>query len=162
MISCMYMNKDQKEYWLPVLFDLYYENMHSIAPSGLPYTQERSLWLSEVSPALDKDPRQVLLCLDGDQLLGYIQYYTRGSLLMIEELQITPSHQGTLLFHHMCRYLHRNLPAGIDSIEAYAHIPNLRSVGIMKRLSFQEIGEATVPGLIHLRADAEAVFRRLI
>lgn len=162
MITCSYMEKSYKEKWLPLLFDLYYENMHRIAPSGLSWGEERSQWLSEVSPALDKEPRQIILCLQDGIVQGYLQYYTRGSLLMIEEIQIRPAFQGTLLFHRMCRYLSRNLPKNIEILEAYADSRNIRSKSIMYRLSFQETGESPFPGLVHFRADAAAVFSRMI
>ena len=162
MITCFHMDKNQKDTWIPRLFDLYYENMHIIAPSGLSYEVERCQWISEVSPALDKAPRQIILCLKGCDLVGYIQYYTRDTLLMIEEIQITPVYQGTLLFHRMCRYLYRNLPKHIEHLEAYANIRNKRSISIMTRLGFSETPDNACPGFIHLQADAAAVFRRLI
>ena len=66
MIAISRLNKKEKDQWLPRLFDLLYENMHRIAPSGLNRDQEREQWLSQVSPALDKEPRQVLLCFADD------------------------------------------------------------------------------------------------
>ena len=85
MITFTYLDKTQKERWLPVLFDLFYDNMRHIAPSELPYEQEKKQWLTEVSPALEKAPRQIILCFADDALAGYVQYYTNGNLLMIEE-----------------------------------------------------------------------------
>ena len=162
MITCFLMDKTQKERWLPVLFDLYYKNMHQIAPTGLSYQEERTNWLSEVSPALDKDPRQIMLCLNECDLLGYIQYYTRGPLLMIEEVQMIPAYHRTLLFHRMCKYLHSQLPQNIEKIEAYADIRNTYSRNIMNKMGFRETNEATYPGLVHLRADACTVVRHFI
>ena len=162
MITCSHMDKAQKETWLPALFDLYYDNMHPIAPSDLSYGEERYQWMSEVSPALDKAPRQVILCLKESNLLGYILYYTRGSLLMIEEFQLAPAYQKTLLFHRMCRYLYRNLPHGITHIEAYAHVRNTHSRHIMEKLGFQLKDDPSCPGLVHLQADAMQVASHMI
>ena len=160
MITCVHMDKSEKEKWLPVLFDLFYENMSAIAPSGLPREEERACWLAEVSPALDKDPRQILLCRDGEHLLGYIQYYTREGLLMIEEFQIVKPYQKSLLFPRMCKSLLRNLPAGIETVEAYAHIPNLYSQSIMAKFGFRKMDACPYPGLVHLRANAAEVKKR--
>ena len=87
MITFTFLEKSQKEYWLAQLFDLFYDNMRSIAPSTLPYEQEKQQWLCQVSPALEKAPRQIILCFASGLLAGYIQYYTNGNLLMIEEIQ---------------------------------------------------------------------------
>ena len=76
-----HLDKSQKEYWLPILFDLLYENMQEVAPDERPREQAKQLWLNEVSPALEKDPRQVLLCFIDDTLVGYIQYYINKNLL---------------------------------------------------------------------------------
>lgn len=67
MMFC-YLDKSEKDHWLPQLFDLLYDNMRSIAPSGLSYEQERKEWLAAVSPALEKAPRQIILCFVGEEL----------------------------------------------------------------------------------------------
>ena len=63
VIRFSYLEKSQKEQSLPVLFDLLYENMQEIAPEQIPCEQAKQLWLKEVSPALEKAPRQIVLCL---------------------------------------------------------------------------------------------------
>ena len=153
MIRCFHMNKADKDCWLSLLFDLYHANMQHIAPSALPYQQERSHWLSEVSPGLDKAARQVILCLEDDHLIGYIQYYTRGQLLMVEEFQITHAYQCTPLFHRMCNYLCAHLPAEIKRVEAFADIRNSKSLTIMKKMGFLESYDENCPGFVHLCAD---------
>ena len=69
-----YLNKAEKDFRLPQLFELFYENMSVIAPSGMPYEAERDEWMSNVAPALKKEPRKVLLALDGEKLAGYLQF----------------------------------------------------------------------------------------
>ena len=81
-------DKNQKEYWLPMLFDLLYENMQEIAPDDRPREQAKQLWLKEVSPAMDKAPRQIVLCFSDDDLAGYLQYYTNGKMLMVQLQQL--------------------------------------------------------------------------
>ena len=88
MTTFTYLNKNEKEKFLPKLFDLLYDNMREIAPTDLTYEQEKTQWLGNVFPALDKPARQIIMCYADEELIGYIQYYINGKLLMIEELQL--------------------------------------------------------------------------
>ena len=112
MIRFAFLDKNEKEQWLPQLFDLLYDNMQAIAPTPLTKEEEYAEWYSNVSPALEKAPRQIILCLDNSRLAGYLQYYTRGELLMVEELQLQKEYRCTLLFRGLCRYLAAHLQIG--------------------------------------------------
>lgn len=151
-MTLAYLNKEDKELWLPHLFDLFYENISVVAPSGMTYEEERTEWLANVSPALDKAPRRVLLAMDGEQLAGYVMFYTRNDLLMVEEVQLRRDYQGGLLFLRLCRKLLTDLPDGICTVEAYAHRQNDRSIALMKRLGMAEVPEDSP--FVHLRGDA--------
>ena len=142
MFQYVYLNKAQKDLWLPKLFDLLYENMQVLLPNGAPYERQKQAWIAEVSPALDKPPRQVLMCLFGGDVVGYLQYYTRQDLLMIEEIQIKGAFQKTTLFRSICRELFVNLPAGISYLEAYADKDNRYSQKLMRKLGMYDITEA--------------------
>ena len=151
-MKLMYLNKEEKEKWLPELFDLFYENMSEFLSSGISYDREREEWIRNVSPALDRAPRQVLLALDGEVLAGYVMFYTRDDLLMVEEFQLRRIDQGGLLFLRLCRKLLADLPERIRWIEAYAHRGNDRSRKLMARLGMEELAEDSP--FIHLRGDA--------
>lgn len=155
-----YLNKAEKDFWLPRLFDLFYENMSVIAPSGMPYEAERDEWMSNVAPALEKAPRKVLLALDGEKLAGYLQFYTRNDLLMVEELQIRRRYQGGLLFLRLCRKLLADLPEQIRIVEAYAHRSNDRSRKMMGRLGMAELPEDGP--FVHLRGDADWIRKQFL
>lgn len=160
MVTFSYLNKAEKDLWLPRLFDLLYENMEGIAPSGLSYEQEKARFLSNVSPALDKAPRQILMGFVDGKLACYVQYYTRGGLLMVEEVQLGKPHQGGLLFLRLCRRLMAELPADIRTVEAYADRRNERSLALMDRL-----GMVPVPGeedslFVLLRGDGGMLKKR--
>ena len=92
-----FLNKSEKDHYLPQLFDLLYENMKVIAPSGLSYEQEKTEWLENVSPALEKAPRQIVLCFVAGELAGYMQYYIRDTLLMVEEIQLKKKYPEIIL-----------------------------------------------------------------
>lgn len=162
MIQFFFLSKAEKDVWLPIIFDLLYNNMKEIAPSGLPYEQEKAQWLSAVSPALEKEPRKIIMCISDDELVGYIQYYTRNDLLMIEEVQIKKPYQRTLIFHKMCKYLATTIPINIEFIEAYADERNSYSQKLMKKLGMEQSSEACSPGFIHLRSKADVVRKLFI
>ena len=151
------LNKEDKEQWLPQLFDLFYENMQSIAPSDLPYEQQKQQWLGEVSPALEKAPRQIVLCFVNDTLAGYIQYYTNQNLLMIEEIQIAKACQNTTLFYSLCKHFATVLPADLETIEAFALKQNLNSRNLMQKLGMTQIDEHE--NFVHLRGSVQSIKR---
>jgi len=141
------MDKNEKDRWLPEMFRLFYENMAAFLGE---YDAEREAWLREVSPALDKAPRQVILCLAEGKLAGYLQYYVRGSMLMVEELQIGKQYQSTSVFYSLCKFLAAGLPEEVETLEAYAHPGNERSLGIMTRLGMKAVEGEELP-FVHLR-----------
>lgn len=157
MITFTYLDKNQKEHWLPILFGLFYENMQEIAPSRLSYEQEKAQWLSEVSPALEKAPRQIVLCFVNDTLAGYIQYYTNQNLLMIEEIQIAKACQNTTLFYSLCKHFATVLPADLETIEAFALKQNLNSRNLMQKLGMAQIDEDE--NFVHLRGSVQNIKR---
>lgn len=157
MIKFVQLDKAEKEFWLPKLFGLLFENMQSIAPRGLSYEKERDEWFSNVSPALDKEPRQVIMCFDEDELVGYVQYYTREQMIMVEEIQLHSSYQRTMLFYRFCKHLAAVLPENIEYVEAYADRRNLNSQRIMRKLGM-EITECDENSqFVHLRGLVEQI-----
>ena len=155
MLRFEFLNKQEKDVWLPQLFDLLHENMKSIAPSDLPYAEEKTQWIANVSPALEKPPRQILLCFAEETLAGYVQFYIRNDLLMVEEVQIAKSYHRSFVFWRLCRFLLEELPPEIAVVEAYAEKRNLHSLGIMRKLGMAVIGEEN--GFLHLRGDAAPI-----
>ena len=135
-----FLDKTQKDCWLPKLFEILYHNMKDIAPSGVSYEEEREEWLSAVGPALDKAPRQIILIHAGAYLVGYFQYYVNGGIFMVEEIQLVPEYQGTTLLFALFRFLGNVLPDEIETLAAYAHKSNVRSQRIMKKLGMEQAG----------------------
>lgn len=142
-----------------MLFELYYANMHSIVPNMRSYEEKRSDWLLAVSPALEKEPRKILLCMDGQDIAGYVQYYIRDRLIMIEEVQLARRYHKTTVFFGMCRFLARNLPDGLLDLEAYAHRQNTYSQMLMKKLGMKILSEDSGE-FVHLRGDARVIRTR--
>ena len=158
MFRFAYLDKQQKDIWLPQMFDLLYDNMRLIAPGDLPYEEEKQQWLSNVSPALEKAPRQVLQAFWKEELVGFIQFYTRQELLMVEEVQIRKDYHRSFLFYRLCRRLREDLPETVTVVEAYAEKRNLYSQKLMQKLGMQILEEEGP--FVHLRGQAEAIKQR--
>ena len=99
MISFAHLNKAEKSHYLPLLFDVLYSNMEEITPTGKSYEEQKQEFLTEVAPALEKEPRKIVLCYRDNDLAGFLMYYTRDDMLMIEELQLKKKYQRTRLLH---------------------------------------------------------------
>ena len=160
MITFTYLNKNKKEKILPELFDLLYDNMSEIAPTNLTYEKEQEQWLGNVSPALDKPARQIIMCYADEELIGYIQYYINGKLLMIEELQLKKEHHCTLTFYRFCKYFIGTLPADIEHVEAFAERRNIKSQKLMQRLGMELIDSNAE--FVHLRGEADEMIKNFI
>lgn len=159
MILFTQLNKQEKEQILPELFDLLYDNMSVIIPAEVPYAQQREQWLANVSPALEKAPRNIILCFVNNVLAGYLQYYTTTNLIMIEEIQLKKPYQKTTVFYSFCKYLIENLPPHIEIVEAYADKRNLYSQDLMKKLGMSRFDEETDSSFLHMRGSVSFIKR---
>ena len=136
-----FLDKQKVSDTLPVLFDIYYENMEKITPFGKSYEDAKTEWLGQVTPAMKKDRRQIVLMYDGDALAGYAQYYTNDTILMIEEIQLKPKYQRTMLLYEFCKFMKATLPSDITYIKAYADKRNTNSQKLMVALGMKIIDE---------------------
>lgn len=132
-----FLDKTLKDAWLPRLFDILYHNMKGIVPWADPYDRERDAWLAAVRPAMEKEPRQIILMFAGEQLVGYFQYYVNQGTFMIEEVQILPEYRRTTALPALIRYLMDVLPEDVETVSAYAHKMNLYSQKLIKKLGME-------------------------
>ena len=139
-----YADKTRAECLLPRLFEILDSNMH---PMGL--CEDYENWFSNVCPALQKPQRQIALMYCGEHIVGYFQYYVNGGTFMMEEIQIDKAHQGKGLFRQFFSWLLPQLPQNTESVEAYAHISNVRSQRILESL-----------GLSRMEDDSDGDFYR--
>lgn len=156
-IDFCFLNKSEKDLWLPELFELLYENMQLIAPSGADYEHEKQEWLAAVSPALEKEPRKIVLCFSKGELAGFLQFYTRQNMLMVEELQLKKKYHRTTAFWLLCRHMKSILPDDLENIEAYADKRNLKSIRLMQRLGMALCEEEQESPFVHLRGSMEKI-----
>lgn len=161
-IRFVYADKTRKETWLPAIFEILYANMSVIAPTECTFEEDYAEWHSHVSPALDKDPRKIVLMYDGESLMGYFQYYVNegASLFMMEEIQIKAEYHGAGVFRAFYAWLLPRLPRGIQWVEAYAHKQNAKSQGILAHLGLCPVGEGAGSRTDHYRGDFQALLDR--
>lgn len=160
MIEFKELNKSEKSSLIPLLFDIFYDNTTELAPSEKSYDSQRDEWMREVSPALNKEPRKIILCYSEGELAGFLMYYTRGALLMVEELQLKKKFQRTRVFYMLCKHMISILPREIATVEAYALKNNLNSQEIMKYLGMEFLPQESESPLVHLRGSAEKISAR--
>ncbi len=143
----------------PELFRLLHENMDPIAPSGLPFDAEYRYWYEAVGEGLQADARNIILiqALHSSQLLGFLQYYTNPTTLMIEELQIIPEYQSSAnILRSLIPFLLSQIPADLQYIEAFVHKENARSISLQKKLGMEIVGTSQNGALYHLRGSFPA------
>lgn len=154
------LDKSRKDSVLPLLFDILHANMSRIAPTGKSYEEDRSLWLSCVSPALEKEPRRILLIYDGDEIAGFFQYFVNNGLFMMEEIQLRDRYKGTGVFGELYAYLTSIIPKDTEFVEAYANKGNHKSIAVLKHLGLEVIGENKNGISYHFRGRYENILRR--
>lgn len=145
------LNKETEMHLMEPLFDLLYDNMLSIAPSGLTYQEEKRQWLSEVMPAMSKAPRQIVLMYDGNALAGYMQYYINNGIFMVEEIQLRKDCRISSLFVQLWKFMCRIIPEDTQFIEAYADPRNLPSRRLMEKLGMEPVEDGSYSHLLHFR-----------
>lgn len=152
-----FLDKEQDLHLLEQLFDLLYENMNTIAPSGLSYEEEKQQWLAEVGPAMKKPPRQIILMYLGDSLAGYMQYYIHNGIFMVEEIQLRKDCRATTLFHSLWKFVSSIIPEDTRTIEAYADRRNHHSRKLMQKLGMVPVEDDSCTPLLHFRGSLEHI-----
>ena len=155
-----YADKSQMQTILPLCFDMLYANMNVIAPTGNTYAQDFEEWYANVFPAMQKDPRQIILMYKGETLVGYFQYYVVRQSFMMEEIQIVKAHQGTGLFRLFYTWLVSLLPKDIVTVEAYSHKYNFKSQGILETLGLVRCGENQNGNSFYYKGDYHNIVQK--
>ena len=155
-----YLDKSLKDEYLPLLFDIMYCNMREITSNNLSYGEEKTEFISEVSVALEKEPRKIILCYHGEELAGFLMYYTRENMIMIEELQIVKKYQRTRALYSLCKYMISYLPNHIEYIEAFSYKQNATSIALQTWFGM-EIIEETNEKLLHLGGNFSTIKNKI-
>ncbi len=133
------------------LYDILYNNMNAIAPTGNSYEEDKQHWVPCILSALENPRRQILLIWCDTELIGYFMYSLSEMTFEMEEIQFVPQWQGGGLFQKLYRHLFTLIPQDIQFVEAYAHKKNDKSQGILEHLGLQRIGENGNGSSFHYR-----------
>lgn len=139
----LFLDKKKLDEVIIELFEILYDNMCVIAPTGNSFDEDLVLWKSCIISEMQKEERQIVLMYANDVLAGYFRYsicFESASLLM-EDIQIKGAFQKTGLFADLYRWLMKQLPKNLLNVEAYANKENLNSQSVLKHLGLVEIGE---------------------
>ena len=130
----------ESEVLLPQMFHILSTNMGKIAPTGNSYEEDMKIWLSYMTSEQIKET-QILLMYVGEALVGYFQYRISENKVLIEEVEIAPEYQRTLLFYRFLKYVSNIIPKNIEYAEAYINKQNTNSQRIAQKLGMRIVGE---------------------
>ena len=136
-----YADKMHLEENLPVCFEILYENMNAIAPTGDSYETDLRLWYDNIYPLMEKDGRQLVLIYCKGELAGYFQYSVLDNTLLMEEIQFRANYHGSGMFRQLYTWLTEQLPKDLCHVAAYAHKSNRKSQNILNYLGLVCCGE---------------------
>lgn len=159
--SFAFANKEAVVSVLPGLFRILHANMSLIAPTGSSYEEDFAVWRENILPAMKTAGRQIVLMTANGELAGYFQYNADGDTLMMEEIEICPKHQGSGLFRALYLWLETRLPAGLVTVEAYAHKDNRKSQAVLEHLGLRAVGENPSGSSWHYRGSCPAMWETL-
>ena len=159
MLTFSFIEKSNAAEILPGLFNILYDNMNSIAPTGEGYERDFEEWYGNVAPALERPQRNIILIREDGALVGFFQYYVNETTFMMEEIQLVKAARGRGIFEALYRHLKSIVPPETPFVEAYAHELNLHSQGILRHLGLEEIGRAN--RCLHFRGSMSAMFETL-
>ena len=143
MLEFKFTDKSRIEHLLPDLFHILHSNMCLIAPTNNSYEDDFKIWCSYLIPSMNNEQRQIVLMYVDETLAGYFRYYINldTNSLMMEDVQIIKEFQGTGLFSAFYKWLVKQLPNNLKSVEAYVSKRNLKSQGVLGYLGLVKLGE---------------------
>ena len=139
-ISFSIFNKSDDMGILNALFDILYDNMHVIAPTGNSYAVDKQAWLSYILSDLENPNRRIVLINVHTKLAGYFMYSLRNTTFMMEDIQFMPRYQGVGIFRKLYRFVFTLIPQDVKFVEAQANKENFKSQGICNHFGLQCIG----------------------
>lgn len=153
MFKFEYLNKPNFPIVSNTLFNILADNMEKIAPTGNTREEDCKGWCEGVSNGLKRDERQIVLVKEADKIIGFFQYYTNADTFMMEEIQFKSEYQGKNIFRELYGFLIPNIRENIKFVEAYANIPNHKSIGILEKLGLTKIGMNKNGRCFHFRGN---------
>lgn len=152
-VNFHYLNKQDFPIVASEIFNILADNMEIIAPTDNTREEDYKCWYEGVSKGLERDERQIVLIKDGDNIIGFFQYYTNADTFMMEEIQFKPEYQGKNIFRKLYGFLIQKIREDIKFVEAYANVSNHKSIGILGNLGLTKIGMNKNGRCFHFRGN---------
>ena len=109
------------------LYDILYNNMNAIAPTGNSYEEDKQHWVPCILAALENPRRQILLIWCGTELIGYFMYSLSEMTFEMEEIQFVPQWQGVRLLQKLYRKTLTFLPLSRRIYSLWKRMPTKRN-----------------------------------
>ena len=149
---------------IPVLigemYDILYQNMNSIAPTGNTYEEDYKSWSSCVEPVWKNGKRSVILIFSDDTMCGFFQYCIYDDTFRMDEIQFKPEYQGSGLFSELYHYLTTVIPVRTKYADAFSRKENIKSQGILRHLGLEAVGENKNRNSLYFKGDYQKIFER--
>lgn len=155
------MERGEQAEILPRLFHILHTNMSQLAPTGYSYAEDRKVWIEYIETAVNVDNTHILLMFAEDTLAGYGQYSVEKEVLAVDEVEIVPRYQRTMLFYRFCQYMMENIPPNVRWFESYVHKDNANSISVHESLGMERIGENKRGTSWHYRGEIRKAAVRL-
>lgn len=135
------MEKSESEKLLPQLFCILHRNMSHIAPTDCSYEEDQKVWLSYITPELDKQRVKIVLMYVGENLAGYFQYRVTEDTMEVDEIEIKPEYQRTMVFYRFGQFMIDQMLDDVKYLTSYVHKENHYSQSIHESLGMECVGE---------------------
>ncbi len=140
-ISFSVLNKEIFDNVSADLFEILHSNMSVIAPLGESYEDDKKMWISSITDALQNPQRNIILITHLSEIIGFFMYSISNDLLKMEEIQFKADYHGKGIFNELYFYAFTLIPDNVKFVEAFANKPNLKSQGILTHLKLKITGE---------------------
>ncbi len=144
MFKFCYLNKNEFDKYARGLFTVLCENMSQIAPTGNSWEEDFQFWSQAMSEELQSEKRQIIMIshMESGKIIGYFQYSVIENVFMMEEIQIDQTYQGKYhIFRDLYGVVFENMETDVELVEAYANKRNTKSMGILRKLGLEIVGE---------------------
>lgn len=144
MLSFVPLRAEDFDLYADDLFAILWGNMNEIAPSGCSYEEDFAVWSDYNRSVIESGERKTVLFIDedSDRIAGYFQYRLESNILWFDEIESLKQYQSRgLIYRPLLKWLLPQLPACIDSYQAYIHKDNSHSSAILKAMGAQQIGQ---------------------
>ena len=155
-----YLKCEKYDEILPQLFHILYSNMSIIAPTNHSYDEDFEIWFSNIYPSMQDDSRKTVLIRVDGMLIGYFRYSLISSSLLMEDIQIISEYQGSGIFSLLYKWLIKELPRNILTVEAYANKQNSKSIGVLEHLGLCCVGVNKTGKSFHYKGDYSSLLNK--